>query len=64
MKKYTLGFTLVELLVSITIISFVIVAAIQVLSDTGVAKIKLIEKTRIEKEAFFSVEKFVELIKK
>ena len=36
----------------------------QALSAIGVWKIKLIEKTRIEKEAYFAAERFFELIKK
>jgi hypothetical protein len=57
-------FTLVEVLVSIVLFSIIILAWFQALSAVWVWKIKLIEKTNIEKEAFFASEKFFELIKK
>ncbi|MDA9129100.1 prepilin-type N-terminal cleavage/methylation domain-containing protein [Candidatus Gracilibacteria bacterium] len=63
--KYTKsGFSLIELLVGILIVSFIMIAGFQSLSAVGIAKVKLIEKTRIEKEAYFASERFFELIKK
>lgn len=64
LNSYPYGFTLVEILVSMLIVSLVLVWAFQTLSATGIAKVKLIERTRIEKEAFFASERFVDLIKK
>lgn len=57
-------FTLIETLLWVLIVSFVIVAWFQVLSDVWVGKIQLIEKTKIEKQAYFASEKFFEMIKK
>ncbi len=40
------------------------IAAFQALSSVWIAKVKLIEQTEIEKQAYFSSERFFELIKK
>jgi len=40
------------------------IAAFQTLSSVWIAKIKIIEQAEIEKQAFFSSERFFELIKK
>ena len=48
----------------ILIVSAVMVAGFQALSAIGIGKIKIIEKTRIEKEAYFASEKLFEMIKK
>lgn len=65
MKRSTLTwFTLIETLVSILIVSIVMVSAFQALSSIWIAKVKLIESTEIEKQAYFAAERFVELIKK
>ena len=64
MKHNTFAFSLIELLVWILIVSFIVLAGFQSLSAVGIAKIKLIEKTRIEKEAYYASERFFELIKK
>ncbi len=57
-------FSLIEILVGILIISMVMLAWFQSLSAVGIWKIKIIEKTKIEKEAYFAWEKFFEMIKK
>lgn len=57
-------FSLIEILVGILIVSIVMIAWFQALSSVWVGKIKLIEKTKIEKEAYFAGEKFFEMIKK
>ena len=57
-------FSLIEILVWILIISGLIIAGFQTLSSVWVAKVKLIEKTQIEKEAYFAAEKLFEMIKK
>lgn len=46
------------------IISIVMVSAFQALSWVWVAKVKLIEQTEIEKQAYFASERFFEMIKK
>lgn len=56
--------TLIEIMISMLIVSFVMVSAFQVLSYVWIAKIKLIEKSQIEKEAFFASERLIDLIKK
>lgn len=64
MKQAPKGFTLIEILIGILIVSFVLLAGFQALSAVWIGKIKLIEKTRIEKEAYYASEKFFEMIKK
>lgn len=57
-------FSLIEILVWILIVSGVMIAAFQTLSAVWVAKVKIVEKTQIEEQAYFSSERFFELIKK
>lgn len=64
MKKAYTWFSLIEILVGILIVSIVMVAAFQTLSAVGVWKTKIIEKTKVEKQAYFAGEKFFEMIKK
>ena len=64
MKFQQKWFSLIEILVGMLIVSFVILAWFSTLSAVGIAKIKLIEKTKIETEAYFATERFFELIKK
>ncbi|MCH8518639.1 prepilin-type N-terminal cleavage/methylation domain-containing protein [Candidatus Gracilibacteria bacterium] len=64
MKYSKSGFTLVEIIVSLLILSFVFISAFQILSYVGIAKIRLVEKSQIEKEAFFASERLIDLIKK
>lgn len=58
------GFSLIEILIWILIVSMIMIAAFQTLSSVWIAKIKIIEQAEIEKQAFFSSERFFELIKK
>lgn len=58
------AFSLIEILIWILIISIIMVAAFQTLSSVWIAKVKLIERVEIEKQAYFSSERFFELIKK
>ena len=46
------------------IVSIVMVSAFQALSSVWIAKVKLIEQTEIEKQAYFASERFFEMIKK
>lgn len=64
MIKNKSAFSLVELMVWILIVSIVMVSWFQTLSAIWVWKVKLIEKTKVEKEAYFAAEKFFEMIKK
>ncbi|MCD5375385.1 prepilin-type N-terminal cleavage/methylation domain-containing protein, partial [Candidatus Gracilibacteria bacterium] len=64
MKNIQTGFSLIEVLLGMLIVSLIMVSGFQTLSDVGVAKIKLIERTKVEKEAYFATEKFFEMIKK
>ena len=57
-------FSLIEILIGILIISIIMVAAFQSLSAVWIAKVKLVEQTEIEKQAYYSSERFFELIKK
>ncbi|NDK08893.1 hypothetical protein EOM39_06680 [Candidatus Gracilibacteria bacterium] len=67
MKKNTLGisaFTLIEILIGITLFSIIVTSGFYAFSAVGVGKIKLIGKTDIEKESYFFSEKLFEEIKK
>jgi len=61
--KNTFWFTLIETLLWVLIFSIVIVAGFSALSSVMAWKIKLIEKTAIQKEAFYFSEKLFEMIK-
>ncbi len=56
-------FTLIETLVGIVIVSMIIVVGFSALSAIMIWKVKLIEKTAIQKEAFYFSEKLFEMIK-
>lgn len=64
MKNIQTWFSLIEVLLGVLIVSLVMVSGFQALSAVWVAKIKLIERTKVEKEAYFATEKFFEMIKK
>lgn len=66
MRKNTTfkAFSLIEVLIWVLVVSIIMVAAFQTLSSVWVSKVKIIEKTSIEKDAFFAAEKLFELIKK
>lgn len=64
MKTSNTWFSLIEILVWILIVSIIMIAAFQSLSSVWIAKVKLIEQSEIEKQAYFSSERFFELIKK
>ncbi len=57
-------FTLVEILIGIIIVVSVIITWFYALTHINIGKIKLIEETSIEKEAFYFSEKLFEFIKK
>lgn len=63
-NRFSSWFTLIETLVAILIVSIVMIWAFRALSAVWIAKVKIIEKTEIEKQAYFAGEKFFELIKK
>lgn len=63
MKQNITAYTLIEILVWILIVSTIMIAWFQASSMVWVAKIKLSEKTDIEREAFFAWEKLFEKIK-
>lgn len=58
------AFTLIEILVGILIVTIIFIAWFQALSSVWIAKIKMIEKSEIEKESYLAAEMFFELIKK
>lgn len=62
--KNIYAFSLIEVLIWILVVSIIMVWAFQTLTSVGIWKVKLIEKTSIEKEAFFAAEKLFEMIKK
>ncbi|MDD4151123.1 MAG: prepilin-type N-terminal cleavage/methylation domain-containing protein [Candidatus Gracilibacteria bacterium] len=63
MKQNKIGFTLIEILLAITIFSIVIIAGFQALSRVNIGKVKLYTETDIEKQAFYFSEKMFEMIK-
>ncbi|NUJ97337.1 hypothetical protein HGA92_00945 [Candidatus Gracilibacteria bacterium] len=64
LHKKKKGFTLVEILIGIIIVVSVIITGFYALTHINIGKIKLIEETSIEKEAFYFSEKLFEFIKK
>lgn len=58
------GFTLIEIMIGILLVSLIMVGWFSALSAVTVWKVKLIEKTNMEKEAFYFSEKLFETIKK
>ena len=64
MKYSKNALTLVEIMVSLMILSFVFISAFEALSYIWIWKIRLIESSQIEKEAFFVSERLIDLIKK
>lgn len=57
-------FSLIEVMIWILVVSIIMVWAFQTLTSAWIWKIKIVEKTSIEKEAFFLTEKLFEIIKK
>ncbi len=64
MNVHNKAFSLIEVLVGILIVSLILITGFQTLSSIGIGKVKLIEKTKIEKESYFLAERFFEMIKK
>ncbi len=64
MKNNQFWFTLIEIMLWITLFSIVISTWFYAFSFVSLSKIKLIEKTNIEKESFFFSEKLFEEIKR
>nr|MDD3720049.1 hypothetical protein [Candidatus Gracilibacteria bacterium] len=58
------AFTLIEILLGISLFSIIVLTGFYAFSAVSMSKIKLIEKTNIEKESFFFGEKLFEEIKK
>ena len=58
------AFTLIEIMVWILIFTIIIISWFQVLNSLMFWKLKLIEKTNVEKEAYYFSEKFFDMIKK
>lgn len=64
MKNNQIWFTLIEIMLWVTLFSIVISTGFYAFSSISLSKIKLIEKNDIEKESFFFSEKLFEKIKK
>ena len=62
-KNNIYGFTLIEVLLSILIISSVLITAFYAMTFITIGKVRLIESTKIEKEWFYFSEKLFEMIK-
>ncbi len=66
MKRFTHitgGYTLIEILAGILIVMIVTVGWFYAINTVGIGKVKLIEKTQLEQEAFFFSERLFEIIK-
>lgn len=64
MKLQNNAFTLIEILLWILIVTTVIIAGFQALSALGAGKIRLIQETNLQKDAFLFSEKLFTTIKK
>ena len=58
------AFTLIEILMWILIVSLVMIWWFEALTAVSFGKVKLIQQTQMEKQSFYFVEKFFEMIKK
>ncbi len=63
MRHASSWFSLIEILIGLVIVTMIMIAWFQALAAVGIAKVKLIETTKIEKEAYFSIERLFSLIK-
>ena len=63
-NKNFLAFTLVEIIVWILIVSIVMIWWFKSLASVTLWKIKLVQQTEMEKQSFYFVEKFFEMVKK
>ena len=63
-KNNFLGFTLIEVLLSTTIIASVLISGFYALTFISIGKIRLVEATKIEKEGFYFSEKLFEMVKR
>lgn len=61
-KRYN-AFTLIEVLLSITIIASVLISGFYAITHVTIGKVRLVELTKIQKESFYFSEKLFELIK-
>ncbi len=58
------AFTLIEIMIWILIVSIIMIWAFQALSAVTIWKVRLIQKTDIQKESFYFTQKLFEMIKK
>ena len=59
MKKTKKAFTLIEVIVSILIVSIVIIAWFQLYLQASSSKIKIVEQTNLEKNVFYFLKSIV-----
>ena len=64
MKNYKKAFTIIEVMISILIISSCLIVWFQLYSMALVSKVKIVEQTNLEKNIFYFSEKLFTLIKK
>ncbi len=62
-KSYTGWFTLIEILLGVTIVSMVTISWLYAVNAVGIGRIKLMEKTKLEQQAFYFSERFFEIVK-
>ncbi|MDD2486864.1 MAG: prepilin-type N-terminal cleavage/methylation domain-containing protein [Candidatus Gracilibacteria bacterium] len=57
------GFTLIEMLVSVTIFAMVMVIAVEAIGNIGILRNKISDRTDINKDLYYSIENLVSLVK-
>lgn len=57
------GFTLIEMIVSMTIFSIIIIAAFTAMSNIGILRTRISSRLDLNNELYSATEKFVDLIK-
>ncbi len=63
MKKIQKAFTIIEVLIAIVIVSMILIAGFQAYIMILAGKVKLIERTKLQKEAFFFSERLFQMVK-
>ncbi|MCK9272381.1 prepilin-type N-terminal cleavage/methylation domain-containing protein [Candidatus Gracilibacteria bacterium] len=63
MIKEKKGFTLIEMMISITVFSMIIVMAFEAMSNIGFLRLKISDRLDLNKDLYYSIENFVSLVK-
>lgn len=63
MIKYTKWFTLIEMMISISVFSIIIVMAFEAMSNIWFLRLKISDRLDLNKDLYYSIENFVSLVK-